>query len=132
MTASTPSASARARSTSPARDGPTTADASSRLAVAGARRLDFKDMLSPELTARYQPAPGHPASAGTGVDGNDVPNDRFDIAKVTVRADEERNGTRIFVIAVQTYRGFRLRGCRCVFAVMLDGTSSGLTSVRLD
>lgn len=64
---------------------------------------------------------GHPASAGTGVDGNDVPNDRFDIAKVTVGADEERNGTRIFVIAVQTYRGFRLRGCRCVFAVMLDG-----------
>lgn len=64
---------------------------------------------------------GHPASAGTGVDGNDVPNDRFDIAKVTVRADEERNGTRIFVIAVRTYRGFRLRGCDCVFAVVLDG-----------
>ena len=37
----------------------------------------------------------HPASAGTVVDGNDVPNDRFDIAKVTVRADEERNGVRI-------------------------------------
>jgi hypothetical protein len=62
-----------------------------------------------------------PASAGTGVDGNDVPNDRFDIAKVTVRADEERNDTRIFVIAVQTYRGFRLRGSDCVFAVVLDG-----------
>ena len=63
----------------------------------------------------------HPASAGTVVDGNDVPNDRFDIAKVTVRADEERNGVRIFVIAVQTYRGFRMRGCGCVFAVVLDG-----------
>ena len=63
----------------------------------------------------------HPASAGTGVDGDDVPNDRVDIAKVTVRADEERNGTRIFVLAVRTYRGFRLRACRCVFAVLLDG-----------
>ena len=63
----------------------------------------------------------HPASAGTGADGDDVPNDRFDIAKVTVRADEERNGTRIFVVAVRTYRGFRLRGCLCVFAVLLDG-----------
>ena len=63
----------------------------------------------------------HPASAGTGVDGNDVPGDRFDIAKVTVRADQERNGVRIIVIALRTYRGFRLRDCGCVFAVMLDG-----------
>ena len=69
--------------------------------------------------------PIHPAVAGSGSDPDDVPGDRFDLAWVSVRATEEQNGVRTYVLAVKTYRGFRLRDCGCVFAIMLDGRGDG-------
>jgi hypothetical protein len=61
------------------------------------------------------------ASAGSGRDPNDARGDRFDIALVSVRTGEEPSGVAVYAIRLRTYRGFRLRDCGCVFAVVLDG-----------